>query len=192
MIFNNNTEQDAPFQNNEPENTEFQQTNVHENSENENEDVENKDLSFDFIETTPPKNIVELEIIKKTTPKTEKKPENKEALPDFIETTPPKNIVEPEIIKKTTPKTEKKPENKENTSTRLTITTSFVQNEVEHLKHIIAARIEAGVTRNNSHFIRQCVDFTINSGFVFKEKRFGLPENTPKLILEDAFFNNNK
>lgn len=157
MIFNNNTEQDTAFQNNEPENTEFQQTNAHENSENENEEVENKDLSFDFIEKSTPK-----------------------------------NIVEPEIIKKTTPQTEKKPENKENTSTRLTITTSFVQNEVEHLKHIIAARIEAGVTRDNSHFIRQCVDFTINSGFVFKEKRFGLPENTPKLILKDAFFNNNK
>lgn len=157
MITENTTYENVAEENKKSENTEFQQTNVPENSENEN--TENK---------------------------------NKEALPDFIEKSSTKNVVEAEIIEKTTHKTEKKPKNEENTSTRLTITTSFVQNEVEHLKHIIAARIEAGATRDNSHFIRQCVDFTINSGFVFKEKRFGLPENTPKLILKDAFFNNNK
>lgn len=162
MIFNN--EPELNISENLPENTALQQSNNPENIEKENLQPAKTEVLPYFTENADTE-----------TPEIVEKPSTETA----------------NSVKNTMP-TVKKTANTVNANTRLTITTSFVQNEVEHLKHIIASRIEAGITRDNSHFIRQCVDFAVNSSFVFKENRFGLPENTQKLFLKDAFFNNKK
>lgn len=98
---------------------------------------------------------------------------------------PAKNV----SSKKTLPH---KPASNAEKSERLTMTVSFPGTEGSHLKNIIDERVKAGLTRDNSHFIRQCVDFAINYEHVFKKKGFAIPEGTPKMFLKDAYFNNQK
>lgn len=74
----------------------------------------------------------------------------------------------------------------------LAATIRFQGEEAEHIKKIIDERIAAGYTEDNTHFIRQCVDFAINFNFVFNQKVFGLPDNTKKLLLKKGYFNQSK
>jgi len=74
----------------------------------------------------------------------------------------------------------------------LASTLRFQGEEAQHLKKIIDARIESGITENETHFFKQCVDFAINHNFVFGKKYFGLPPGTPQLLLKKGYFNNQK
>lgn len=47
-------------------------------------------------------------------------------------------------------------------SKRLTITVNFSLDEVPYMEEIIKARIDSKLSKNASHFMRQCVDFAIH------------------------------
>jgi hypothetical protein len=97
--------------------------------------------------------------------------------PDASESTPPDP---PEIQ----PAGENKPEAAA-TKRRTTRTTVFYPEE-SAIDTVVQARVDAGITRDYSHFLRQCVDFAINSGFVPGATfATGLQEPAP---LKDAFF----
>lgn len=68
---------------------------------------------------------------------------------------------------------------------RLTFTVNFSGDEVPYVQEIIKARIESGITNNNSHFIRQCVDFAINHR---PGTTFAKPDISP-VEIKDAFYN---
>ncbi len=82
--------------------------------------------------------------------------------------------------------------NTEKQAQRVAITTSFTPEEAEYILYIVEERKKAGITRDNSHFLRQCIDFFINYNFVFPDKKIGMPENSKKFLLKDAYFSNKK
>jgi len=73
---------------------------------------------------------------------------------------------------------------------RLTRTVVIYTEENEFLQPIIDRRIESGLSRDLNHFIRQCIDFAINSTHM-KGTSFATGTNAPT-FLKDAFFNPSK
>ncbi len=80
--------------------------------------------------------------------------------------------------------------------TRKAITVMFSIDEMEHLEPIIKNRIEAGITMNNNHFVRQCIDYAINTEY-FRNKHIDVlfathDEKQPfeYKLLKDALFAN--
>jgi hypothetical protein len=122
-------------------------------------------------------------------------PENTGDLPVTQETTP-ETITQLPIIEETKTEPAKpvknEPVKSQKANDLFSITVKFRGDEVEHVKHIIEERVKSGMTQDNSHFVRQCVDFAINYKFVFKQKGFSIPDDSPKLFLKDAYFQNNK
>jgi len=85
-------------------------------------------------------------------------------------------------------KTEKAENESGKTKKRFSMTVNFTsENEFKHVDKIVQERIAAGATINYNHFLRQCIDFTINHGKVFGKQYFGIPEHEHKL-LKDAYF----
>lgn len=64
----------------------------------------------------------------------------------------------------------------------------FLELEIKHINTIVDARIKIGVSENWNHFLRQCVDFSINYNKQFKEKKFGVPPNTPLFYLKNGLY----
>lgn len=66
-------------------------------------------------------------------------------------------------------------------------TIAFSETEMEHINAIVNGRIEAGMTDDIYHFIRQCVDFSINYDprSIFGE--FALPSGTKAFYLDNGF-----
>jgi len=80
--------------------------------------------------------------------------------------------------------------------TRKAITVMFSIDEMEHLEPIIKNRINAGITMNNNHFVRQCIDYAINTEY-FRNKHIDVlfathDEKQPfqYKLLKDALFAN--
>lgn len=68
-------------------------------------------------------------------------------------------------------------------------TIAFSETEMEHINAIVNGRIEAGMTDDIYHFIRQCVDFSINYDVrSFWSKEFSVPENTKEFHLTKGFY----
>lgn len=74
---------------------------------------------------------------------------------------------------------------------RTCITINFTdgnpESEFVHLDKIMSARIEAGISRDKNHFIRQCIDFAINHEKQLKKQLFAVPEIEHRL-LKDGFY----
>lgn len=73
-------------------------------------------------------------------------------------------------------------------SKRLTITVNFSLDEVEYMDEIIKARIDSKLSKNASHFIRQCVDFAIHHK---PGTKIAIPEITP-VEIKDGFYHPSK
>lgn len=112
-------------------------------------------------------------------------PEIVENIPAIIEETP-KTIPAPPTPEQKVKKTEYEKLKERGV---LASTLRFQGEEAEHLKKIINARIESGITENETHFFKQCVDFAINYNSVFNKPIFGLPPGTPQLLLKKGYFN---
>ena len=79
-----------------------------------------------------------------------------------------------------------KTENAEINTKRVAKTVNFTDTkEFEHINSIVTARIEAGITRDWNHFIRQSIDYTINSKFFDADFATGKEDF---YLLKDAFF----
>lgn len=67
--------------------------------------------------------------------------------------------------------------------------TFFLQGEeAEHVNEIIRQRILNKITKDKAHFVKQAVDFAINSGRIFGKKGFGVPEKIEPLLLKNGYF----
>lgn len=102
------------------------------------------------------------------------------------------SVIENEIQEQTVTENVLKAENNEKesgkTKKRFSMTVNFTsENEFRHVDKIVQERIAAGATINYNHFLRQCIDFSINHGAVFGKQYFGIPEHEHKL-LKDAYF----
>lgn len=73
-------------------------------------------------------------------------------------------------------------------SKRLTITVNFSLDEVPYMNEIIQARIDSKLSKNASHFIRQCVDFAIHHKAGTK---IAIPDITP-VEIKDGFYHPSK
>lgn len=109
----------------------------------------------------------------------------------FAKPDPEKNgqsivVTKPSVV----PPVEAKPISKvERTgSKRLTITVNFSLDEVPYMNEIIQARIDSKLSKNASHFIRQCVDFAIHHKAGTK---IAIPEITP-VEIKDGFYHPSK
>lgn len=80
--------------------------------------------------------------------------------------------------------------------TRKGITAMFSIDEMEHLDPIIQNRINAGISANASHFVRQCIDYAINAEYFLNknvEVRFATHDEKKPFqykLLKDALFAN--
>jgi hypothetical protein len=97
-----------------------------------------------------------------------------------------------------TPKTKKQPKPNDQ-KLRVTATTALNNTdefpEWREIDKIVKARVEAGITRDWNHFLRQCLDFSVNYNYyknLDHEQNFGVPENTSLIQFKDAFTNNEK
>ena len=91
------------------------------------------------------------------------------------------------------------PPKKESTRKGITVMFSTGENsEYEHLSLIIKNRIEDGLSQNESHFVRQCIDYAINAQFFFEREiipSFATHEEKMPWeykLLKDALFAKNK
>lgn len=75
-----------------------------------------------------------------------------------------------------------------NGNKRLTITVNFSLDEVPYLNEIIQARIDSNLSKNASHFIRQCVDFAIHH---VPGTKMAIPDITP-VEIKDGFYHPSK
>lgn len=78
---------------------------------------------------------------------------------------------------------------------RYALTANFTQAEGNHLDAIIKSRIENGLSRDNSHFVKQCIDLAINlnavnnlSGIKNPAVSFGVPDEVSPRLLKDGYF----
>jgi hypothetical protein len=71
---------------------------------------------------------------------------------------------------------------------RLTITVNFSLDEVAYMDEIIKARIENNLSKNASHFLRQCVDFAIHHK---PGTKMAIPDISP-VEIKDGFYNPSK
>lgn len=111
-----------------------------------------------------------------------------EPLQNELETQPTENLEAKEVVSKK----------------RFTHALSLDSVEESFVSKILDERIGAGKTKDWNHFLRQCVDFTINHGTYFSGNEnkiiaalksgntqfFGLPENIEKQYLKNGFFEN--
>lgn len=80
-------------------------------------------------------------------------------------------------------KTKGKPKTREQKTINLSLP------EYEHLEKIVSARIQAGITNDWNHFLRQCVDFSINLQAAGGKATFAVPDTVAPQLLNNAFFN---
>lgn len=73
-------------------------------------------------------------------------------------------------------------------SKRLTITVNFSLDEVQYMDEIIKARIDNKLSKNASHFMRQCVDFAIHH---VPGTKMAIPA-IPPVEIKDGFFHPSK
>lgn len=73
-------------------------------------------------------------------------------------------------------------------SKRLTITVNFSLDEVPYMDEIIKARIDNNLSKNASHFIRQCVDFAIHH---VPGTKIAIPK-IPPVEIKDGFYHPSK
>lgn len=75
---------------------------------------------------------------------------------------------------------------------RLSITVNFPIEESEYVQAIIEARMKSGLTTDNGHFIRQCVDFAIHMEKLHGRHQagfsFATPADLPITYLKGGFF----
>jgi len=75
---------------------------------------------------------------------------------------------------------------------RLIITVNFPIEESEYVQAIIEARMKSGLTTDNGHFIRQCVDFAIHMEKLHGRHQagfsFATPADLPITYLKGGFF----
>lgn len=71
---------------------------------------------------------------------------------------------------------------------RLTITLNFSLDEVPYINEIIKARVDSKLSKNPSHFIRQCVDFAIHH---VPGTKMAIPQ-IPPVEIKDGFYNPSK
>lgn len=79
-------------------------------------------------------------------------------------------------------KTKDKPKTREQKTINLSIA------EFEHLEKIVSARMQAGITNDWNHFLRQCVDFSINLQAAGGKATFAVPDGVTPMLLNNAFF----
>jgi len=91
------------------------------------------------------------------------------------------------------------PPKKESTRKGITVMFSTGENsEYEHLSLIIKNRIEDGLSQNESHFVRQCIDYAINAQYFLERDivpRFATHEEKMPWeykLLKDALFASKK
>ena len=74
---------------------------------------------------------------------------------------------------------------------------NFSAKEYEDLEPVINARIDAKITSDRNHFVRQCIDFAVNHNHFVELKgyvpgktalSFGVPDNT-RVNIKNAIFN---
>jgi hypothetical protein len=79
---------------------------------------------------------------------------------------------------------------------RLSITVNFPVEEAEYIDTIIEARVKSGLTSDNGHFIRQCVDFAIHMEKLHGRHQagfsFATPADLPVTYLKGGFFKQKK
>ena len=79
-----------------------------------------------------------------------------------------------------------KEETTETKAKRVAKTTNFTnQTEFAYIDGIVTARVDASITKDWSHFIRQCIDYTINQRFFDADFATGKEDF---YLLKDAFF----
>ena len=91
------------------------------------------------------------------------------------------------------------PPKKESNRKGITVMFSVGENsEYEHLGSIIENRIKQGLSQNESHFVRQCIDYAINAQYFFEREimpSFGTHDKEMPWeykTLKDALFANKK
>lgn len=72
-------------------------------------------------------------------------------------------VATPSPDKVVIPQTKSEEPKPEKPKTRITKSVVFKLDEAAHLEEIINARKEAGRTNDWNHFIRQCIEFTVNN-----------------------------
>ena len=131
------------------------------NAENKTDETENKAIE---TETTTP----QLENAETKTEKTEN------AAP-IVETKAPN-----------TENTSIEVANAENKAKRVAKTVNFTDtDEFAYIDGIVTDRVDASITKDWSHFIRQCIDYTINQRFFDADFATGKEDF---YLLKDAFF----
>ncbi len=93
-------------------------------------------------------------------------------------TPPPKVVVEPVVIDK--PAKDKK---------RVSLTANFTIEEFEQIKKIIDWRIENKMTSTYDHFVRSCIDFSLNHGTQLQHFLTNLPEDNIGLFAYNSEVN---
>ena len=137
--------------------------------------------------TTPPTENAEIEMQK--TENTAIETENTTLPVENAETKTEKTENAAPIVETKAPNTENtsiEVVNAENKAKRVAKTVNFTDtDEFAYIDGIVTARVDAGITKDWSHFIRQCIDYTINQRFFDAEFATGKEDF---YLLKDAFF----
>lgn len=97
--------------------------------------------------------------------------------------------IKPEVNQVTTPLQDVKT----TTNKRQSLTANFTSDEMQKIRPVIDARKEAGLTTTDDHFVRQCIDFSLNHQICFELEKplFAVPNSYEvKPFDRKGFFNN--
>ena len=134
--------------------------NVHDESVNVQDTPPNVQDTVDNVQVAPPNVQDTGDNVQVTTPNVQVEPPNVQVAPQSVQVAKPKKVVnKPKVVvKKEVPPVEPPKE-----KSRKGYTAILSIEESQHLDGIIQNRITAGLSINSNHFLRQCIDFAINS-----------------------------